>query len=550
MRNNKVSHHFRLQPVCSRAILFFMKQVYLSILISIIVNNFVCGQSSFFTLTEGWKNLAALEYDSFYVSIGLGFTGTFQNHLQFTKVDKEGNIMDEWIFKLDSTNTTEFSFQQAITVDANNNQIIAGTITYPSAPLTSIAVRLVFNNDFTEYSGNHWTYTPLDSPAQFRISYREGNDRLLHAVNYNYNGAVRSMLIETDLEGNLIWEQNYNCGVNVCSMEARQINAAHDGGYIFTNNERRGFAEGGIVGELDIGTIIKTDSLGVQQWRIRPGGVGEPYTSPHILLQPTDDGNYLCAWADNRVRTSDGTTFDHYNTNPNATIWFAKINSNGHKIWEKNIAEEIELWGTEEVVYLMDQMIRLPDDNFALTSYDQIIKINQNAEVIWARRVRPPELINTPNQYSEFYIKGVSVTSDGGFICTGELQINPGDVYPEYIQTGFVLKLDEYGCLEEGCQEDDPIVSVETPEVSEGKLLIYPNPADEYLIVEYAIIESSEASLLTITNINGQVVHQEKLNYPQDELVIITDKLPAGQYFCTISNSSKTVKTEKFILSK
>jgi len=87
-------------------------------------------------------------------------------------------------------------------------------------------------------------------------------------------------------------------------------------------------------------------------------------------------------------------------------------------------------------------------------------------------------------------------------------------------------------------------------EVNEYKLLLYPNPADEYLIMEYAIIESSEASLLTITNINGQVVHQEKLNYPQDELVIITDKLPAGQYFCTISNSSKTVKTEKFILSK
>jgi len=88
-----------------------MKQICLFILIIITVNNFIFGQSNFFTLTEGWKDLTAIEYDESYISIGLGFTGTFQNHLQFTQLDKQGNILDEWIFKLDSTNTTEFSFQ-------------------------------------------------------------------------------------------------------------------------------------------------------------------------------------------------------------------------------------------------------------------------------------------------------------------------------------------------------------------------------------------------------------------------------------------------------
>ena len=94
------------------------------------------------------------------------------------------------------------------------------------------------------------------------------------------------------------------------------------------------------------------------------------------------------------------------------------------------------------------------------------------------------------------------------------------------------------------------LIQYSEEEISEDKLLLYPNPANEYLIVEYAVMEISEHSLLTITNINGQIVHQENINYPQDELVIITNKLPPGQYFCTLNNGNKTVKTEKFILAR
>ena len=87
-------------------------------------------------------------------------------------------------------------------------------------------------------------------------------------------------------------------------------------------------------------------------------------------------------------------------------------------------------------------------------------------------------------------------------------------------------------------------------EIKEDKLLLYPNPANEYLIVEYAITKATGTSSLTITNVNGQIVYQEKLNYLQDELVIITNKLTQGQYFCTISNGTNTIRTEKFLLVK
>ncbi len=86
--------------------------------------------------------------------------------------------------------------------------------------------------------------------------------------------------------------------------------------------------------------------------------------------------------------------------------------------------------------------------------------------------------------------------------------------------------------------------------INENQLDIYPNPANQYVTVAYAIPELSSTSSLTITNINGQIVYQEKLAYPKDELVIITDKFPPGQYFCTLSDTTNALKTEKFILIK
>ncbi len=85
-------------------------------------------------------------------------------------------------------------------------------------------------------------------------------------------------------------------------------------------------------------------------------------------------------------------------------------------------------------------------------------------------------------------------------------------------------------------------------EIREDKLFIYPNPAKDYITIEYATTDFSKGLSLIITDLSGRIVHNEQLDYPQDELVIIADKFPPGQYFCTLKNSSKVIQTQKFIL--
>ena len=361
------------------------------------------------------------------------------------------------------------------------------------------------------------------------ITQQLGENKILHATDHFNDDKVISVMFETDTFGNLIWESNFSCEGS-CWMQPRHIIPTHDGGYIFTNTERR-LVGGTSVDNHDVSTIIKVDSIGEQEWRIHPGGLGLPYTSEYIVLQPTDDGNYLCAWADNFWRTSEVNI--HYQRNPDATIWFAKIDPDGNKLWEKNIQEEIELWDVDDFFYNMEQMIRTADSNFVFISDDRLFKINQEAEVIWARILNPLGFESSPEQ--EFYLScfGLNQTSDGGYICTGDLQIYSGDIYPEFIQTGFVLKLDEYGCLEEGCQEDDP-VSITAPQQSIKEMSVYPNPARASVTLSYDIGQSASRVSFMVTDVTGRAVYQQALAGIAGTVQVDTHTWTSGVYLCRI----------------
>jgi len=83
------------------------------------------------------------------------------------------------------------------------------------------------------------------------------------------------------------------------------------------------------------------------------------------------------------------------------------------------------------------------------------------------------------------------------------------------------------------------------------ELFIYPNPANTYISIRYTTTESDDTDLsIIITDILGKEIHQEKLSYSQDEIVISTNRLPQGQYFCMLKSGNNILNTNKFILIK
>jgi len=504
------------------------------------------AQERFFTFTERWMASSALEFDDHYAIIGTGSIDN-DNHITITRINKIGEYIDTRNIPVNNTIESEILYQQALSC-YNQQKVMGVTVVNESASLIK-ARRLFLNNDLTVVTDSSWQYiSPEGEEAMMFVTHRTQANTIIHGLNYYTGSTINSTLLSTDTLGNVIWESNFSCGGNSCWMIPHHIHPAHDGGYIFTHTEERNSNNGPSVDDHDVVNIIKTDSLGVEQWRMYPGGEGDPYSSEHILLQPTDDGNYLCVWADNQWETP-GTP--HFQINPDATMWLAKIAPDGNKIWEKTLQEQIDNWNIDATGYIMTQMVRTTDNNFVIAGADKLFKISQEGDIIWARHYNPLNLEFSYDQIYFYRIYGINETSDGGFIMTGEFEARAGTVFPEHFQTGFVLKLDEYGCLEEGCQEDDPIVSVEVPVLSEHKLLIYPNPANEYVTVGYTVAESDNTDLsITITDILGKQVYEEKLSYLQDEIVITTQQLPQGQYFCTLRNGNDIIETDKFILAK
>ena len=520
-----------------------MKHIYIILFLIFLITDNVYGQSRFFILTDGWQTFNIQEYEHSYLSIGMGFSGLPDNNkfIQFYEIDKQGNFIDSRVYQMDSTRVTEIRNQQSL--NRYEEELILG-VTIRNQDNLLKAKRLKFNNDLTVVTDSSWQYiSPEGDESIMFITHRVQANTIIHGLNYYTGSVVKSTLLSTDTLGNMIWETNFGCGA-YCWMIPRHIHPTHDGGYIMTHTEERNSNNGPGIDDHDVVNIIKTDSLGTEQWRIHPGGEGNPYTSEHILLQPTDDGNYLCVWADNKIKTSNA---GHYNFNPDATVWFAKIAPDGSKIWEKTIQDQIDMWDVDAGGYTMRQMIRASDGNFVIAVNWGLIKVNQEGNIIWARHHNPLNIEPSYEQIIIYKMYGINETSDGGFILTGEFEAREGTDFPEFLQTGFLLKVDEYGCLEAGCQEDDPIVSVEVPVLSEHKLLIYPNPAKDYVIIEYATIEFSKELSIIITDLNGQIVYNKQLGYPH-ELVIITDRFPTGQYFCTLKDGNKIIRTERFIL--
>jgi len=501
------------------------------------------AQERFFTFIEGWTSMAMIEYDEHYTVLGTGLNQYNANNLQFNEVSKSGQALNAWQISIPDGIGSDIGTQQSLS-SYGNSKIVGVTIITEQGSLAK-SKRVIFNRDFSQVLDSSWTYIPpQNEQSDLFITYQNQTNKILHGLHYYTGTKVNSVLLETDTLGNTIWEKSFACEGN-CWMEPRHIIPAHDGGYIFTNTEQRRLFEGFSIDDHDVATIIKTDSLGVEQWRIRPGGLGLPYTSDYIILQPTDDGNYLCVWSDIFWRQHENPVT--YNLNPDATMWFAKIAPDGTKIWEKNIQASIDRWDVDGSAYIMEQMIRTPDDNFVIITSNKLFKINQEAEIIWARNINPLNLEFSYEQIFYYKMKGISQTSDGGFIATGEFVAEPGTEFPEYIQTGFVLKLDEYGCYEADCHLEDPVSTV-SPEAFTGRFSVYPNPAKDYITVEYDAVKKLESLSVVISDLNGRQVHHEKLTLQQAEVIISTDGLPAGQYFVTLHNNDEVLTTEKVIL--
>ncbi len=77
---------------------------------------------------------------------------------------------------------------------------------------------------------------------------------------------------------------------------------------------------------------------------------------------------------------------------------------------------------------------------------------------------------------------------------------------------------------------------------------LYPNPADNYVELDYSLQEQNLDARLTIRNVLGLVVGEYGLVVHGSKLHIDTSHLSAGVYFYTLSLHNKNVVTKKLLI--
>ncbi|MCX7784699.1 MAG: PKD domain-containing protein [candidate division WOR-3 bacterium] len=201
-------------------------------------------------------------------------------------------------------------------------------------------------------------------------------------------GSSDVWLIKTDSMGIEQWNRIFGGTSDDYGYSVQQT---ADRGYIITGTTES-FGAGG----ADI-WLIKTDSLGNEQWRKTFGGTSDDYGAS---VQQTPDGGYILTGS---ITTGGANGTD---------VLLIKTNSTGNMQWNKNFHKNEEDYGME--------VKRTADNGYIIVGWTYFVD-NDNIDV-WLIKTDVSgnmQWNKTFDKADEDYGYSVQQTTDGGYIITG-----------------------------------------------------------------------------------------------------------------------------------
>jgi len=472
-------------------------------LISFIISvSQINAQERFFEFIPDWRSHYIIEKENEYLSFGLGSIGIFGHYYQFNSISKQGVLNSSWTFNIDTASaTSSMRYAQGVLPLQNSNYISGLAMGEEGEKIYGTLIE--FDSDFQDTIQSIAYDLSMDTRMELII--KNSNNKLIVAGEqeltlYNYF----PFLYEMDLQGNITWSKSFSCG-NDCELFPNHVLQAADGGYFFTCAEVHFDNTLSVI--ADKTAIIKTDSLGNEQYRLHPGQPDLYAVRGWVL--PTGDGNYITAYSD----PMQGVLDENPQVNPDRAIWLKKFDINGEAIFDISLIDFLPLTDFgNRFNYTIYQMLRSEDNDIIIVGKAGvrkgfILKVSEEGDLYWFRIITPPqsEGNDAGGEYTRVY--GVTQTTDGGYIMAGEYFSSPGNIYPEGIQTAIAVKVDEFGCLVAGC---DTIVGIaEIPKVDLG-LKVYPNPAS--VTINISVSENVKIAAVRIYEVSGRVVLEKAIN--------------------------------------
>ncbi len=414
-----------------------------------------------------------------------------------------------------------------------------------------------------------------------------------HSDSLGYTGGV----LKYTTNGNFIDGKFYhNPYVSGILTRTDDMEITNDSGYIIVNSASDTF------GISDV-SILKLDQQGQKEWHVTRG---VPHYVEHTpCVYATNDNHYIIGYQQDNlsgvqmnytVRSklekidSLGNTIWTYQSPNNqqihgvndlilskdgglvvASAWGSeRLNPTGTYavpiqeayVYKLDSAQNF-LWGTkfhsdalttanfQKIIELEDSslvaigtVVRLyppPNPTYNIV-HGRIVKLSPQGDSIWSRDY---EYLSTANARHTVY--DAERTPDGGFLVCGEA--NGVDTIPSnpiIFQQGWLIKLDEQGCLVPGCHTTTGVLPLE--QGGAISLLLYPNPTTDYLNVYYYNKTTKEELTFCVVDLQGRVL-QRYTTYDQSDktYIVPVSDLVAGVYVLEVRQEGELIGREQFV---
>lgn len=252
---------------------------------------------------------------------------------------------------------------------------------------------------------------------------------------------------------------------------------------------------------------------------------------------PTSDGGLL-------VYTGDGILFG------SAGEWrfhnyVFKLNSDWEEEWDvyvkdslqavpnnNQLTSAVELEDGSGYVVAGNLIVGVPDSAYFS---GVLAKISPQGELLWKRYYQ-----HLVSQKTRHYINDLAVAPDGGFIMVGEVC----DTVNAPRQQGWLLKVDEHGCLVPDCHLLDGVSDL--PSVSAApEVLLYPNPAREQITLH--IKGQRGGYRFRVVDLAGRVWQAFELPLSEGTVVLGLEGWPPGGYVVQCAQDNDWVGAWQFV---
>ena len=471
-----------------------------------------------------------LENDSSYIIVGA--TGdqfvSLWHRIGFLTIDKYGNKVSSKSFG-DTISEYYIQYSGAFRKSGESEYLAVGVKRqYTGSWVNDAGIIYKFNNLLDTL----WTnssisdkISPIDTSYIFNHFYELSDNSLIIAGNITINGeTAKAILLKTDSLGNEQWRKYFYSGPLNLGINVIQT---PDGGFALSCYKWTF----GLYAEATP-YIVKTDSIGDEQWRYYV-----PYTAQkhgYMYLQNSPDSTIIGAY-------SYSDYIDYPATDNDTRDAVLKIDLEKNIIWDRKYGEYSWNKAVNSVNIDNDGNIILAGNKPELyppLRQGFLFKINNNGDSIWYRQYHKLQ-----GDYSYSYLYGVTPTSDGGFIAVGDVLPSPPDTGNQDV---WVIKVDSMGCENwdecwVGVKENIALQEAE-------KLHIYPNPASDLVNIFIVKENENENHELLIFDLYGRKVEETKVPSGTTTIQIDIADWQSGLYTAISSYKGKVTGRGKFVV--